>query len=102
MADEEDVALSAFNSLCVGAAKGRFPQVQDHDGLYGACSYSLPLKKPPIASPTRTARSAAPGKFGGNPHWFTKATVEQASNNCSLENPALRLLTFGSRNTSGY
>jgi DNA-directed RNA polymerase specialized sigma24 family protein len=35
MADEEDVALSAFNSLCVGAAKGRFPAVQDHQGLWG-------------------------------------------------------------------
>lgn len=34
MADEEDVALSAFNSFCMGAQKGRFPQVTDRDNLW--------------------------------------------------------------------
>jgi DNA-directed RNA polymerase specialized sigma24 family protein len=33
-ADEEDVALSAFKSLCLGAAGGRFPQLRDRDGLW--------------------------------------------------------------------
>ena len=33
--DEEDPALSAFNSLCVGLAKGRFPQLADRDDLWG-------------------------------------------------------------------
>jgi DNA-directed RNA polymerase specialized sigma24 family protein len=32
--DEEDVALSAFHSLCRGVAKGRFPQLQDRHNLW--------------------------------------------------------------------
>jgi DNA-directed RNA polymerase specialized sigma24 family protein len=34
-ADEEDVALSAFDSFCRGAAHGRFPQLFDRDDLWG-------------------------------------------------------------------
>ena len=33
-ADEEDAALSAFNSFCVGVAKGRFPQLADREDLW--------------------------------------------------------------------
>ena len=33
-ADEEDAALSAFNSFCDGAARGRFPQLTDRDDLW--------------------------------------------------------------------
>jgi DNA-directed RNA polymerase specialized sigma24 family protein len=33
-ADEEDVALSAFKSLCLGAADGRFPHLRDRDNLW--------------------------------------------------------------------
>jgi DNA-directed RNA polymerase specialized sigma24 family protein len=33
-ADEEDVALSAFDSFCRGAAQGRFPQLNDRDNLW--------------------------------------------------------------------
>lgn len=33
-ADEEDVALSAFKSFCMGAREGRFPQVLDRDNLW--------------------------------------------------------------------
>jgi DNA-directed RNA polymerase specialized sigma24 family protein len=33
-ADEEDVALSAFDSFCRGAAQGRFPQLRDRDELW--------------------------------------------------------------------
>jgi DNA-directed RNA polymerase specialized sigma24 family protein len=33
-ADEEDVALSAFDSLCRGVARGRFPQLADRDNLW--------------------------------------------------------------------
>ena len=31
MADEEDVALSAFKSFCRGTQNGRFPQLQEHE-----------------------------------------------------------------------
>jgi DNA-directed RNA polymerase specialized sigma24 family protein len=34
LADEEDVALSAFKSLCLGAARGRFPKLCDRDSLW--------------------------------------------------------------------
>jgi DNA-directed RNA polymerase specialized sigma24 family protein len=33
-ADEEDVALSAFDSFCRGAEQGRFPRLADRDGLW--------------------------------------------------------------------
>jgi DNA-directed RNA polymerase specialized sigma24 family protein len=32
--DEEDVALSAFDSVCRGAARGLYPQVADRDDLW--------------------------------------------------------------------
>lgn len=32
--DEEDVALSAFDSFCRNAEAGRFPQLADRDGLW--------------------------------------------------------------------
>jgi len=34
MADEDDIAQSAFLSLCLGARKGRFPDLQDRDSLW--------------------------------------------------------------------
>jgi DNA-directed RNA polymerase specialized sigma24 family protein len=34
VADEEDVALSAFHSLCRGVEKGRFPLLLDRDSLW--------------------------------------------------------------------
>jgi DNA-directed RNA polymerase specialized sigma24 family protein len=33
-ADEDDVALSAFDSFCRGAEAGRFPQLEDRDDLW--------------------------------------------------------------------
>ena len=33
-ADEEDVAISAFNSFCLRAADGRFPRLRDRDDLW--------------------------------------------------------------------
>jgi DNA-directed RNA polymerase specialized sigma24 family protein len=35
VADEEDVALSAFHSFCAAAGQGRFPQLKDRDDLWG-------------------------------------------------------------------
>lgn len=34
LADEEDVALSVFDSLCRGAARGNFPKLTDRDNLW--------------------------------------------------------------------
>jgi DNA-directed RNA polymerase specialized sigma24 family protein len=33
-ADEEDVALSAFDSFCRGVKRGRFPDLEDRDNLW--------------------------------------------------------------------
>jgi DNA-directed RNA polymerase specialized sigma24 family protein len=33
-ADEEDAAISAFDSLCAGLARGRFPRLADRDDLW--------------------------------------------------------------------
>jgi DNA-directed RNA polymerase specialized sigma24 family protein len=33
-ADEEDVALTAFHSLCRGAREGRFPELENRDNLW--------------------------------------------------------------------
>src|SRR5262245_21852756 len=33
-ADEEDVALSAFDSFCRAAERGRFPRLEDRDDLW--------------------------------------------------------------------
>ena len=32
--DEEDAALSAFDSLCAGLARGQFPKLADRDDLW--------------------------------------------------------------------
>src|SRR6185437_2028102 len=34
VADEEDAALSAFDSFCQGATRGRFPRLTDRDDLW--------------------------------------------------------------------
>ena len=34
MADEEDVALSVFNTLCVSAEQGRLEEIRDRDALW--------------------------------------------------------------------
>jgi DNA-directed RNA polymerase specialized sigma24 family protein len=34
VADEEDAALSAFDSFCEGAARGRYPRLDDRDDLW--------------------------------------------------------------------
>ena len=33
--DEQDAALSAFNSVCAGIVAGRFPALRDRQGLWG-------------------------------------------------------------------
>jgi DNA-directed RNA polymerase specialized sigma24 family protein len=38
-ADEEDVALSAFDSFCRGAEQGRFPRLTDRDSLWSHLFY---------------------------------------------------------------
>jgi DNA-directed RNA polymerase specialized sigma24 family protein len=58
-ADEEDVALSAFDSFCRNAEAGRFPDLNDRDGLWRLLA-AFTLRKA-----THHVRDAARLKRGG-------------------------------------
>jgi DNA-directed RNA polymerase specialized sigma24 family protein len=66
--DEEDIALSAFNSLCLGARKGRFPALADRDSLWGLLVFITAQKAADwIAYERRKKRGG--GKVRGNSVW---------------------------------
>src|SRR5947207_15944655 len=58
-ADEEDVALSAFDSFCRNAGAGRFPDLADRDGLWRLLAAFT------VRKATRHLRDAARQKRGG-------------------------------------
>jgi DNA-directed RNA polymerase specialized sigma24 family protein len=60
-ADEEDVALSAFDSLCRGAGRGRFPELADRDSLWRMLVVITARKA------AHLKRDAARHKRGGKP-----------------------------------
>lgn len=49
VADEEDVALSAFDSFCRGAERGRFPDLKDRDNLWALIVTILARKAADLA-----------------------------------------------------
>ncbi len=64
-ADEEDIALSAFNSLCLGARDGRFPALTDRGSLWGLLVFITAQKAADwIAHEHRQKRGG--GKVRGN------------------------------------
>src|SRR5262249_20156219 len=66
VADEEDVALSAFNSFCQGASGGRVPQLQDRNNL-GPLLVAITAQKAVdlIRHERRLKRGGPPGEKGG-------------------------------------
>ncbi len=56
VADEEDVALSAFDSFCRGAEGGRFPQLKDRDGLWALLVVITVRKAADLANYNRRER----------------------------------------------
>jgi DNA-directed RNA polymerase specialized sigma24 family protein len=65
VADEEDIALSAFNSLCLGARDGRFPALADRGSLWGLLVFITAQKAADwIAYQRRKKRGG--GKVRGN------------------------------------
>ena len=58
-ADEEDVALSAFDSFCCNAEAGRFPELADRESLWRLLA-TFTLRKA-----TRHLRDQARQKRGG-------------------------------------
>src|SRR5271157_3764998 len=55
-ADEEDVALSAFDSFCRGVEGGRFPQLKDRDGLWALLVLMTVRKAADLANYNRRER----------------------------------------------
>ena len=65
VADEEDIALSAFNSLCLGARARRFPALADRSSLWGLLVFITAQKAADwIAHERRQKRGG--GKVRGN------------------------------------
>jgi RNA polymerase sigma factor (sigma-70 family) len=65
VADEEDVALSAFKSFCRGMERGRFPQLADRDDLWNLL-VTMTLHKV-----LHLVRDEGRVKRGGNRHAVT-------------------------------
>jgi DNA-directed RNA polymerase specialized sigma24 family protein len=66
-ADEEDVALSAFESYCRNAEGGRFPDLFDRDGLWRLLVVMTDRKaKHLVRDETRQKRGGATAKDGGD------------------------------------
>jgi RNA polymerase sigma factor (sigma-70 family) len=55
-ADEEDVALSAFDSFCRGVEQGRFPQLKDRNGLWALLVLITVRKAADLANYNRRER----------------------------------------------
>jgi DNA-directed RNA polymerase specialized sigma24 family protein len=70
-ADEEDVALSAFNSFCDNARAGRFPDLADRDGLWRLLAAFTARKA------ARQLRDAARLKRGGTAVAADPAALEE-------------------------
>jgi DNA-directed RNA polymerase specialized sigma24 family protein len=80
-ADDEDVALSAFHSLCRGAALGRFPQLDDRDNLWRLLATMTAQKAADhLRRQDRLKRGGGrlrnePGLAGGESGWEVLARV---------------------------
>ena len=72
-ADEEDAALSAFDSFCAGLAGGRFPRLEDRDDLWGLLVViTAPRHRP---RPTVAGRSSAGATCSGSTGRMVAATI---------------------------
>jgi hypothetical protein len=60
VADEEDIALSAFHSLCRGAREGRFPKLANRDNLWSILVFITAQK-----TADRIAQELAQKRGGG-------------------------------------
>jgi RNA polymerase sigma factor (sigma-70 family) len=61
-ADEEDVALSAFNSFCTRAAEGKFPVLEDRDDLWKILATITVRKASRLARRERRRKGADVGQ----------------------------------------
>ena len=68
VADEEDVALSAFDSFCRGVEQGRFPQLKDRDGLWALLVLITVRKAADLVQYNRRERRGG-GQVRGDSAW---------------------------------
>jgi DNA-directed RNA polymerase specialized sigma24 family protein len=71
VADEEDVALSAFDSFCRGVEQGRFPQLKDRDGLWALLVLITVRKAADLVQYNRRERRGG-GQVRGDSAWAGK------------------------------
>ena len=76
-ADEEDVALSAFDSFCRGVGEGRFPRLDDRDDLWQVL-FVITTRKA-IGLVRHTTREKRGGKAVFNPSGSTTEWNDVAS-----------------------
>jgi hypothetical protein len=62
MADEEDMALSAFDSFCRRAARGLFPRLEDRDDLWQLL-YVLTVRKAIVLARHQGRARRGPGRI---------------------------------------
>jgi DNA-directed RNA polymerase specialized sigma24 family protein len=63
-ADEEDVALSTFKSLCAGAEAGRFPRLTDRDSLWSLLMAIVAHKSTDLIRHENRRRRGGTGRAG--------------------------------------
>jgi DNA-directed RNA polymerase specialized sigma24 family protein len=77
-ADEEDVALSAFDSLCRGASKGRFPQLSDRNNLWHLLVVLTARKAAHLMRDETRQKRGGPGPSAESPYpGLVETDVEQ-------------------------
>jgi DNA-directed RNA polymerase specialized sigma24 family protein len=75
--DEEDIALSAFKSLCMGARKGRFPEANDRGSLWGLLVFITAQKVADWKAYERRKKRGG-GKVRGNSALEGKSSADGA------------------------
>jgi len=75
-ADEEDVALSAFDSFCQGVEQGKFPQLCDRDNLWPLLVVITARKACDLIATERRQKRGG-GKVQGESAWLDVANAEE-------------------------
>jgi DNA-directed RNA polymerase specialized sigma24 family protein len=78
-ADEEDVALSAFQSLCKGAAAGQFPKLDDREDLWRLLVV-ITLRKARRAMRRSQSQKRGGGRVSGDSAFFPNTNKQAPSN----------------------
>lgn len=79
-ADEEDVALSAFDSFCRGAAQGRFPRLNDRNDLWQMLVLITARKAYDLLNHEKRQKRSGDSFGTLSPREEENATVENALN----------------------